>query len=108
MGLEILTGFDSDPSLLWKRVGGKEIFPISMLKEILPRLNAHIAILTVPAKVAQEVALLAVDGGAKAIWNFAPAHLDLPPDIVVENVNLASSLAVLSHRLNIALAKEEK
>lgn len=108
MGLEILAGFDSDPSLLWKRVGGKEIFPISMLKEILPRLNAHIAILTVPAKVAQEVALLAVDGGAKAIWNFAPAHLDLPPDIVVENVNLASSLAVLSHRLNIALAKEEK
>ena len=99
MGLEILAGFDSDPSLLWKRVGGKEIFP---------RLNAHIAILTVPAKVAQEVALLAVDGGAKAIWNFAPAHLDLPPDIVVENVNLASSLAVLSHRLNIALAKEEK
>lgn len=108
MGLEILAGFDTDPKLLWSRIGGKEIFPVSMIKEILPRLNAHIAILAVPASAAQEAAELAVESGAKAIWNFAPTHLDLPDGIVVEDVNLASSLAVLSHRLNVMLAKEEK
>ena len=79
-----------------------------MIKEILPRLNAHIVILAVPASAAQEAADLAVESGAKAIWNFAPTHLDLPDGIVVEDVNLASSLAVLSHRLNVMLAKEEK
>ena len=108
MGLEILAGFDTDPKLLWSRIGGKEIFPVSLIKEILPRLNAHIVILAVPASAAQEAADLAVESGAKAIWNFAPTHLDLPDGIVVEDVNLASSLAVLSHRLNVMLAKEEK
>ena len=108
MGLEILAGFDSDPKLLWTRVGGKEIFPVAMLKDILPRLNVHIVIIAVPASAAQSVAEQAVASGAKAIWNFAPTHLDLPDNIVVEDVNLASSLAVLSHRLNVALAKEEK
>ena len=108
MGLEILAGFDANPDLIGKTVGGKMVFSIERLPELLPQLNADIAILTVPANHAQRVAELAVESGAKAIWNFAPVQLEVKDGLVVENVNLASSLAVLSHRLNVELAKGGK
>ncbi|MCQ4776060.1 hypothetical protein NE634_20870, partial [Lacrimispora saccharolytica] len=39
-------------------------------------------------------------GGVKAIWNFAHTDLDLPPDVVVENVHLSESLMQLSYNIN--------
>ncbi len=108
MGLEILAGFDTNVDLIGKEVAGKKIFSLDSMSEILPRLNAHIVIIAVPASAAQNVADMAIKAGAKGIWNFAPAHIDVPGNVVIENVNLASSLAVLSHRLNQVLANEEK
>ena len=106
MGLTIVAGFDVDPNKVGLHVGGKEIFPLDQLPDLLPRFNAHIAIITVPAQAAQSVVDLAVKSGALAFWNFAPTHINVPEGIVVETVNLASSLAVLSHRLNSELSKE--
>jgi redox-sensing transcriptional repressor len=107
MGLKILAGFDVDASKVGMSIGGKEIFPLDKLPNLLPRLNAHIVIVTVPAQAAQDVVDIAIKSGALAIWNFAPTHINVPDNIVVENVNLASSLAVLSHRLNSQLLEEE-
>lgn len=107
MGLTILAGFDVDPSKIGGKIGGKEIFALDKLPNLLPRLNAHIVIVTVPAPAAQSVVDLAVKSGALAIWNFAPTHINVPEGIVIETVNLASSLAVLSHRLNSELSKED-
>ncbi len=106
MGLEIVAAFDNDPTVIGEKIAGREVFPVERIENLLPRLNAHIAILTVPASAAQEVASSVIEAGARAIWNFAPVHLNVPTSIVVENVNLASSLAVLSHRLNAELNKE--
>ena len=64
-------------------------------------------IITVPAEGAQSVADQLIAGGIKAIWNFAPTHLDVPPNILVQNENMATSLAVLSVHLQ-AQIKEEK
>lgn len=107
MGFKILAGFDNDPKKIGSEIGGKSVFPLSKLQNLLPRLNCHIVIITVPASAAQNVADLAIQSGAKAIWNFAPTHINVPSKIIIENVNLASSLAVLSHRLNELIAKEE-
>lgn len=107
MGLSIIAGFDVDPAKIGTTIGGKEVFPLEKLPNLLPRLNAHIVIITVPASSAQEVADTAVAAGALAIWNFAPTHINVPSNVVMENVNLASSLAVLSHRLNSSLNKED-
>ena len=66
-------------------------------------LNTHdidIATLTLPKSGAEEIAPLLVKGGVKAIWNFAHTDLDLPPDIVVENVHLSESLMQLSYNIN--------
>lgn len=107
MGFKILAGFDIDHAKIGKTIGGKEIFALDKLPNLLPRLNSHIVIVTVPAGAAQEVVDLAIKSGARAIWNFAPTHINVPSNVVIEDVNLASSLAVLSHRLNEQLAKEE-
>lgn len=106
MGLSIIAGFDVDPNKIGTMIAGKEIFSLERLPNLLPRLSAHIVIVAVPAQSAQEVVDLAVEAGALAIWNFAPTHINVPLNVVVENVNLASSLAVLSHRLNLELSKE--
>jgi redox-sensing transcriptional repressor len=108
MGLSILAGFDVDPNKIGTTIGGKEIFALDKLPNLLPRLNAHIVIVTVPAQVAQNVVDIAVESGALAIWNFAPTHINVPDNVVIENVNLASSLAVLSHRLNSELLTKEQ
>ena len=56
---------------------------------------------------AQSVADQLIAGGIKAIWNFAPVHLEVPSNILVQYENMATSLAVLSVHLQ-AQIKEEK
>ena len=104
--LNILAGFESDESKIGKVINGKQVFPMAKLKNLVPRLNVSIAILTTPASASQEVAELLVDAGIKGIWNFAPINLKVNDDVVVENVNLASSLAVLSHKLKKKFQEE--
>ena len=105
-GLNILVGFDVNPELIDKEINGKKIMSIDKIENLIPRLNTHIAILTVPAGVAQSVVDRLVKVGIKAIWNFVPTLLNVSDDIVVENVNLASSLAILSHKLREHERKE--
>ena len=64
-------------------------------------------IITVPAEHAQSVCDQMIKSGIKAIWNFAPTHLDVPAGILVQNENMATSLAVLSMHLQ-AHIKEKK
>ena len=44
-----------------------------------------------------------IDAGVLAIWNFAPVHLSVPENIIVQNENLAASLAILSNKLQYKL-----
>ena len=64
-------------------------------------------IITVPAAHAQEVCNRLIKCGIKAVWNFAPVHLDVPDNILVQNENMATSLAMLSMHLQ-AQMKEKK
>ena len=66
----------------------------------------EIAALTIPKESAVEVANILVKAGIKAIWNFAHTDLNLPKDIVVENVHLSESLMRLSY--NIASRNKDK
>jgi redox-sensing transcriptional repressor len=98
-GLNIVAAFDIDPAKVGSRLGQREILPLDKLSGLAQRMHIPIGIITVPAEVAQTVANLMVSGGIRCIWNFAPAILELPEDVIVENVSLASSFAVLSNRL---------
>lgn len=105
-GLNILAGFDIDENKINREINGKKIFPMSKLENLVQRLQVRIAILTTPAAVSQEVAKTLEIAGIQAIWNFSPIQLDVSENVVVENVNLASSLAVLSHKLQMKFEEE--
>ena len=99
-GLNILAGFDVDENKIGKSINSKQIFSLDKLENLVERLQVHIAILTVPQEAAQEVVEILEKSGIKGIWNFVPTHLNVSKDIVVQNVNLASSLAILSNKID--------
>ena len=99
-GLEIIAAFDSDPSLWNTAFNGITVFPPEKMADIAERLKLHIGIITVPAPHAQEVCDRLVEAGVRAIWNFAPTVLRVPEGILVQNENMASSLALLCNHLS--------
>lgn len=105
-GLNILAAFDTNP-----RSGttdeGKPILHIDKLESFCKSHKVLMGIITVPAQYAQEVCDRLIHCGIKAVWNFAPTHLDVPENILVQNENMATSLAVLSMHLQ-AQMKEKK
>ena len=106
-GINIVAAFDVDESKKGKTVEGTKIFDFNLFSDLVKRLKINIGILTVPASSAQSVADLMVDSGIKAIWNFAPVHIHVNDGVIVQHENLASSLAVLSKKLNLNLSKEK-
>ena len=56
--------------------------------------------LTLPKAGATEISKILVRSGITAIWNFAHVDLDLPDNVIVENVHLSESLMKLSYKLN--------
>lgn len=104
-GLHILAGFDINPKYAGTYEGEKPILPMEKLPSLCRRLNVRIGIITVPADSAQGVCDLLVKSGVRAIWNFAPVHLTVPDNILVQSVNMASSLALLSNHLSDKIYK---
>lgn len=97
-GLNILAAFDEKP-VLDVTEDGKPIYSIDKLESFCRNNKILMAIITVPAQYAQKVCEQLISCGIKAIWNFAPVHLDVPDNILVQNENMATSLAVLSMHL---------
>lgn len=105
-GLNILAGFDICPTIQ-KTEEGKPILPMSELENFCKMNKVLMGIITVPAQCAQQVCDKLIACGIKAVWTFAPVHLDVPDNILVQNENMATSLALLSMHLQ-AHMKERK
>ena len=91
--------FDVNPRLVGLVVRGVEIRGIDDLETFIHENNVQIAALTIPKSKAAEIAQRLVNSGIKAIWNFAHVDLQVPDDVVVENVHLSESLMRLSYRV---------
>jgi redox-sensing transcriptional repressor len=89
--MNIVATFDIDPTK-HKTKSDLPVYTMSRLKEIIDRFKVRVAILAVPEISAQEVTDELVRLGIKGIINFAPVLLRVPPDIVVNNVNLCDEL----------------
>lgn len=98
-GLNIVAAFDISEQLIGTNVLGKEILPLSKLAAFVEEHKIRIGIITVPKVAAQDVLNQMVDAGIKAVWNFAPAPLRVPKDIVLKTEDLAASLAMLAGKL---------
>ena len=98
-GLDIVCAFDNDIYKTDCIFNGKNIYSIGDLEKKCHELNVHIGIITVPQKYAQEVCDRLVAVGIRGIWNFTSAVLEVPDNVIVQNENMASSLAILSNKL---------
>lgn len=91
--------FDIDISLKGTKVGDCPVFHVDDMEGYVKENDVEIAALTLPKNNAPEIAAKLVSWGVDAIWNFAPVDLNLPDDVLVENVHLAESLMRLSYRI---------
>jgi redox-sensing transcriptional repressor len=96
-GFEIVAAFDVDPLRPRDKKITQPIFGMEDLPPFVQKFGVRMAILTVPAEVAQEVANTLVQCGIVGILNFSPIVLSVPEDVMVNNVNLAIELENLSY-----------
>lgn len=97
----ILKGiFDVNPRLQGVSIRGVPIRMMDELKDFIRNNDVEIGVLTIPKERAVEVANLLVDNGVRAIWNFAHTDLNLPENVIVENVHLSESLMQLSYNIS--------
>ena len=97
--LSIVAAFDANPRLAGSTVHGVKVRPLAEMARLVRRLKVHLAILTVPTAAAQACAATLVEAGVRGILNFSSAQLSVPEGVIVQNVDLAQPLAVLSHAI---------
>jgi CoA binding domain./Putative DNA-binding protein N-terminus. len=91
--------FDINPRLIGLAIRGIEIKDIDELGAFVQQHPVDIAIIATPRSKAQAVVDMVVRYGIKAVWNFAPIDIVVPPDVVIENVHLSDSLYILSYKI---------
>lgn len=103
----IVAVFDNDPLKIGNRLRGMDILDFQRVPEVNEAVCARMAILAVPAIAAQNAADFLVANGVRALLNFAPTLLKLPPSVVVRNVSFLQELAVLSYHLTTNDKRDE-
>ena len=106
-GFVIKAIFDVRQDLIGTQVRGIPVLMMDELETYLKKEDIEIAVLTLPKSKVKEVANRLIACGIKALWNFAHLDLDVPDDVVVENVHLVDSLMQLSYRIT-SYEKKEK
>ena len=96
-GFEIKALFDANPRMIGLKIREFEVLDSQDVEEFVRANEIDIAILCIPRNGAQELVNKLVSVGIKGVWNFAPIDLDVPKDVIVENVNLTESLFTLSY-----------
>lgn len=98
-GFDIVALFDTDQAKIGKTYDGVKVRSTGELEAVLSTEKPDIGVIVVPGDQAQAVADRLVEGGVRAILNFAPAPLQVPDDVSLKNVNLALELEALSFAL---------
>jgi redox-sensing transcriptional repressor len=98
-GFHIEAIFDNDPSKTGQEVEGKTIRSVDDLAEIIAGQTIKIAIIAVPTIAAQEVANKLIEVGIKAILNYAPITLNVPPTVQVQYIDPAIHLQRMAYYL---------
>jgi len=96
-GFEIVAAFDAEPGRKREKEIKQPIYGMDELPPFVKKQNVKMAILTVPAAAAQEVANRLVQAGISGVLNFSPIVLSVPERVTVNNVNLAIELENLSY-----------
>ncbi len=103
-GFNILGAFDVCPDKIGTKINGINIYSMDELETFIEQNDVDIAVVTVPTSSAPEVLERLGNTKIRGVWNFAHIDVDMPNNIMVENVHLSESLMILSY--NIASADQ--
>ena len=98
-GFRIICVFDNDSSKVGVKVGRFTVEDMSKLSDKVRECNIRLAMITVPAPAAQDVADILVKSGIKAILNYAPISINVPNDVHVQYIDPASHLQRMTYYL---------
>jgi redox-sensing transcriptional repressor len=98
-GFRVAAIFDNDPVKIGTEVGDFVILDSAWMIETIREANIQIAMITVPAQNAQGVADKLVEAGIKAILNYAPISLNLPPGVLVQYIDPSLHLQRMTYYL---------
>ncbi|MDO5501900.1 MAG: redox-sensing transcriptional repressor Rex [Actinomycetia bacterium] len=95
-GVQVVALLDKDPAVVGSRVAGLTVEAMDDLPAIARDRQVAIALVATPARSAQAVAEALVAAGITSILNFAPLALDVPDDVQVRKVDLATEVQILA------------
>ncbi len=98
-GFRITMVFDNDRTKVGQKIGEFVIQDITTMTEEIQRAGVRVAMLTVPAPAAREVANMLVKAGVKAILNYAPISLSVPENVRVQHIDPATHLQRMTYYL---------
>jgi redox-sensing transcriptional repressor len=99
-GFHVNMVFDNDPKKIGQKVGEYEIMDTATMAEKLRQNKIKIAMLTVPATAAQEMADQLVKAGVRAILNYAPTSLNVPSNVRVQYIDPVAHLQRMTYYLD--------
>jgi redox-sensing transcriptional repressor len=99
-GFEVAMIFDCDASKIGQKVGEYTIEDVSKMVERIRAEKIKLAMVTVPASTAQEVADKLVQAGVKAILNYAPTSINVPKNVRVQYIDPATHLQRMTYYLD--------
>lgn len=97
--MKIVAAFDVDPQKTGEVVAGTTVYHLDQLGDIIEEKAIRMAIITVPAEAAQEVADRLMQTRIKAILNFAPVNIKARDDVRVHHTDVTTELQSLSYYL---------
>ncbi len=98
-GFRITAIFDSDPEKIGTTIGNWNVLPMETLCEFVREKKIALGIIAVPANAAQQVADELIKGGVRAILNYAPTTLSVPPKIKVFHIDPVAGLQSMTYYL---------
>ena len=96
-GFEIVALFDADQLVVGSEVGYLRVSAVDDLEAVLERTRTNMAVLSVPASVAQELCDRLVAAGISSILSFAPVVLQVPPHVQLRKVDMSTELQILAY-----------
>ncbi len=98
-GFRIAAVFDNDPAKIGTTVGQLKVQPLDELKETIRSKKIQVGIVAVPASSAQKTADLLIEAGVRAILNYAPTTLGVPPKVKVYDIDPVAGLQSMTYYL---------
>lgn len=98
-GFQVTMVFDNNPEKVGQKVGDFVVQDMSSLAEAVRKAGVKIAMLTIPAAAAQDVADQLTKAGIKAILNYAPTSINVPPGVRVQHIDPSTHLQRMTYYL---------